>query len=90
MARLGAYTRAHHAHWPQLWRRKMKKLWHSAAKAEQAAEEAKGTERCAVGLGSWERVFQYLDPRGYVEQHVKLWMKLSPTPQPPPQILRQM
>eukprot|EP01059_Diplonema_ambulator_P020863 TRINITY_DN34802_c0_g1_i1.p1 TRINITY_DN34802_c0_g1~~TRINITY_DN34802_c0_g1_i1.p1 ORF type:complete len:349 (+),score=112.58 TRINITY_DN34802_c0_g1_i1:36-1082(+) len=78
LARLGPYSIQMHGEWPTLWRRKMRRLWRVQAKSKVATPE------------EWEQVLQWLDPRGYVEQKVKLWMKMEP-PQPQqvaPQIWR--
>eukprot|EP01063_Lacrimia_lanifica_P010738 TRINITY_DN17499_c0_g1_i1.p1 TRINITY_DN17499_c0_g1~~TRINITY_DN17499_c0_g1_i1.p1 ORF type:complete len:405 (+),score=132.54 TRINITY_DN17499_c0_g1_i1:49-1263(+) len=73
MALLGRYTMERHEQWPSLWRRKMRKMWYYFKLLHgQGKLDAPET---------WESVMQWLDPRGYVEQKVKLWMKMEPPQQ---------
>eukprot|EP01060_Flectonema_neradi_P014393 TRINITY_DN21092_c0_g1_i1.p1 TRINITY_DN21092_c0_g1~~TRINITY_DN21092_c0_g1_i1.p1 ORF type:complete len:376 (+),score=74.53 TRINITY_DN21092_c0_g1_i1:45-1130(+) len=71
MQRLGSYTADTHSEWPSLWRRKMRKLWRLQFRTNESYK---------LSIPEWEGVLSWMDPRGYVEQKVKLWMKLEPPP----------
>eukprot|EP01061_Rhynchopus_euleeides_P013194 TRINITY_DN23108_c0_g1_i1.p1 TRINITY_DN23108_c0_g1~~TRINITY_DN23108_c0_g1_i1.p1 ORF type:complete len:409 (+),score=131.09 TRINITY_DN23108_c0_g1_i1:113-1228(+) len=64
MARIGVYARANHMKWPRLFRRKMNRLWfvwkHLNTKVDETV---------------WEYILGHIDPRGYINQKVRLWMK---------------
>eukprot|EP01061_Rhynchopus_euleeides_P021795 TRINITY_DN35561_c0_g1_i1.p1 TRINITY_DN35561_c0_g1~~TRINITY_DN35561_c0_g1_i1.p1 ORF type:complete len:381 (+),score=159.72 TRINITY_DN35561_c0_g1_i1:44-1186(+) len=79
LAILGKYTMSRHQEWPSLWRRKMRRMWAVFDHLTKAQE--KNTGKAQLTGRDWESVMQCLDARGYVEQQVKLWMKLEP-PQP--------
>ncbi|KAJ9441601.1 FERM domain-containing protein C [Diplonema papillatum] len=64
LARLGEYARTSHGRWPHLFRRKMRKLWYIWKKlADQPSMQL------------WEEVLKYVDPKKYVNQKVRLWMR---------------
>eukprot|EP01064_Diplonema_japonicum_P034336 TRINITY_DN707_c1_g3_i1.p1 TRINITY_DN707_c1_g3~~TRINITY_DN707_c1_g3_i1.p1 ORF type:complete len:320 (+),score=23.84 TRINITY_DN707_c1_g3_i1:44-961(+) len=64
MVRNGPYTYRLHCIWPLLFRKKIARLWFVWSKVT----------KYGIPLDLWETMIHYIDPRGYVNQKVRLWM----------------
>eukprot|EP01060_Flectonema_neradi_P032452 TRINITY_DN5160_c0_g1_i2.p1 TRINITY_DN5160_c0_g1~~TRINITY_DN5160_c0_g1_i2.p1 ORF type:complete len:302 (+),score=41.53 TRINITY_DN5160_c0_g1_i2:93-998(+) len=68
MLELGEYKRESHLRFPITFQRKMRRYWYFYKHLN---------EKYDIPIHVWESVLQMVDPRGYINQKIRLWMKLQ-------------